>query len=303
MPSRLSVWELYGHLAAPYELLVEEGFYGRSQKLVMIARLDDQQFSLHRMIDLDFLADCTQPFAANFARETILEMRTEVRMKIVEGRSYPSVRVWAAENRNQDWILTVPAVPSSIVETWVRQADLSATYSDPQEQAAIDRYKTKVEEDMAKIVRVAPPVAKKKRTPTCPVHEKPFDFDAENNVWFCQEPRKNGKPGQLCNLRQGPRLERTNGELLMGEGRVELHLVAMTPGEGVRLVLVAANNVAIDITALVTTSDIVGHEKIRNVYRKCVLDQDDMRRVEDSVVSVPVVFDGFTIVGAGTNGG
>ena len=296
----LDAWRKFGHLASPYELLVEESLFAIN--VVMIGQFDNTKHFVRDSIGLDVMA-LPQPARDKRIRNTILDMRDQMREAVVADRSYRTVRLWVANRLNLDWILVSKDVPPGKIQEWAEQADVDIMYTDPQEQAAVDKVREKRVADMARVARVTPPVSKKKRTPKCPVHEVPFEFSPDENIWLCREPRKGGKPGQLCNLRQGPRLERTNGEFLMGEGRVELQVVAMVPGVVPRLVLVAANNVAIDITELVTLRDIAGFEKIQSAYRQAVDDKIDMKRVEDTVVSVPVVVGVFTIMGAGTSGG
>lgn len=294
----LDAWRKFGHLASPYELLVEESLFAIN--VVMIGQFDNTKHFVRDSIGLDVMA-LPQPARDKRIRNTILDMRDQMREAVVADRSYRTVRLWVANRLNLDWILVSKDVPPGKIQEWAEQADVDVMYTDPQEQAAVDKVREKRVADMARVARVTPPVSKKKRTPKCPVHEVPFEFSPDENIWLCREPRKGGKPGQLCNLRQGPRLERTNGELLMGEGRVEVQFVTLEPGAVTRIVLVAANNVAIDITELVTPVDIVGHNKIRVAHSECFDSGDNNRRVENATISVPMVFDGFTVMGAGSN--
>lgn len=296
-------WMVWGHLASPYELLLEYDIRG-DVTLVMLGDVGTQRYTLRRMVVRDMFYNHTQAAIDTFVREEITDMRREMRTKIVEGKNCPNVRLWMAENDNQDWALSVESVAKLRIDEWAAQAHPYEIYTDPIEAEAVRKSRAlreqKEKEEMAKIARVATPSAPKKRAPMCPVHEVAFEFDPDENIWLCRKPRKGGKPGQTCNLRQGPRLERSNGELLMGEGRVELQIVVIKPDD-IRFVLVASNNVALDITGMVVPRDIVGYEKIRRVYNECVHSEDDKRRVVDTVVA-PVSFDAFTIMGAGSNG-
>lgn len=295
-------WSKYGHLAAPYELLVEERYDG-SHVLIMLYRGQvGESFELRREIRSRSLVG-SAPVVTRFMMDVILDMRSQLREELAFQYDTPNARLWAAETLNMDGALLGAPLPQEILDQWARHGNIGVSLGDPKEEQAIEAAREKREkEEMARIARVAPTQTKKKRVPICPVHDTPFEFDKDKNEWFCTQPRKDGKPGQTCNLRRGPRLERGNGEMVLGEGKVGVHFVAVAEGEYPRVVLVAANNVAIDVTDLVSFSDIVNGTKVKEAYTQSVTSRVDMHHVDRPAIVIPLTFEGFTITGAGSNG-
>lgn len=117
----------------------------------------------------------------------------------------------------------------------------------------------------------------KVKKPFCPVHTtKAMIFNSIRSVWECEF--------SDCKIIAHPREEAEQGRVTLGKGEVTLRMVCQE-GKAPSIVLISDDNIALDITNLVSVDEIVSSFQMNDVMRSA--------NVMDNV-SIPVAH-GFTI--------
>lgn len=88
---------------------------------------------------------------------------------------------------------------------------------------------------------------KKVRTPECNVHHAPMKFDSVEQKWCCTI--------EGCRVVARPKRDADDKTVLLGKGEVQLRLIAQDGNLSV--VLISDDNIALDITKLVNTQQII----------------------------------------------
>lgn len=257
-----------GPLAEPYELLLESDEHsGHAVRFMMVAKLPSGR---RAVAEATLALNLTMLNLSNAIRETIMELKNEIRVTLA--MTFPQgerdMRLWIAKSLNFDRIFFTAQIPPQYVEKYNQSQEASRKKrvedrreylekkAKEQRQRQADRmmgtYSGKTKQSLAGIVRK--PVAAGKtssKTPRCPVHDEPMKYDAQADLWRCDQPRKD-HPERGCNLTAQPKQSRRENELTMGQGRVILQIVVNPEIKNAspRYILLAANNVAIDITDL-----------------------------------------------------
>jgi hypothetical protein len=134
-------------------------------------------------------------------------------------------------------------------------------------------------------VKVIKPEAKKPvKKPKCPIHHQEMKFEAVRGAWECLT--------EGCKQIALPKRERIEGTLLLGKGKISLRIVYPDKNEPPRLVFISDDNIALDVTDLLSVP-------LQETIEDCSIDTVIASGQRNAVNEVPFKKIGVTISGSG----
>lgn len=279
------------YMAKPYELFHEEDGNGGS-KVILVAKAVRGSFTASATIQP---SRNSRVAINNVVSNALKEAKAEIRASIASGYSDVDerrMRLWIANTYDFDNVFYSPDIPKKyreafekidekerqrIIQRQMRAESLRQMREQGLKKAA--KYLTEnnhpseltEEEPVLKIAtRQVVPERRKPKVFLCPVHETAMEYDQVTGMFSCKKPRK-GNTALRCNISAQPKQSRRENELTLGEGRITVQIhVPQDPGAKPRFILVAANNVALDVTDMpefsVNSAYVIG-QLVRNMER------------------------------------
>jgi len=234
------IFEQIAHVAAPYVIFWQES---RTRGGVIIELSDEgreRPEKTRQIMVSNEKIESTSDLSKLFTR-AVSAVKKKLQEDLARECDEPELRLWLAQNRNADF-MNNETVPANLRKLY--QAHLNP----PPPRRKVVRSEVEVAGEKEGLVPVKSnrgvPVKEQKRKPHCPVHtDTSMEYDEEGGKWRCPSPG--------CKLVARPKQDTPVGKLVMGKGQLDLRVVYPDDGGEPSLVLIADNNVALDITSIV----------------------------------------------------
>lgn len=244
----ISILRVLENLAAPYTVHItrSELYFGtrvelRSKRKVVYTTIDEEKLVTSNFQDKMFV-------------DVVKHLKKELdELEAGVSNDYPDVRVWARAHLISNATLDGKPIPGWIWPRW------NAAHP------GMKALKTGGIEPVGKGSSVVRKVVVKRGTavrdpskikkPFCPVHTtEEMIFNPIRSVWMCDEIG--------CNLVAHPKNEPEQGRVTLGKGNVSLRLIC-GPENTKSVVLISDDNIALDITQMVSIEEIEASFEIR----------------------------------------
>lgn len=323
--------------ASPYEVMVQEDM---STYDIKIALVDNRQEPPARIVaKIPRAAMTADGMSPEVLMRAVEAAKSRLQEKLARGCDEPEIRLWAAKYRDVD-LMDNSEIPSRIRTAYNRdsqparesvqveqvateqsiESDSGPVYDTPPPRArrivkkrasvsfprieGVEPTENNSGESTQNEVKTNVPVATvkgahsktPKRKPRCNSRDHDdapeMEYDPEDGVWKCPEPG--------CKTIARPKSDSPVGTIQLGKGRLDLRVLFVEPGKKPSILLVADNNIALDITDYVEMDNFLKYSRAVQHAQKASDDGEANVQIDmpaEKYVSAMLKFPGMRIYG------
>ncbi|GAA2555138.1 hypothetical protein GCM10010423_65400 [Streptomyces levis] len=259
------IFEQIAHVAAPYVIYWSEDF---ARDGVVIELNDEdrgQPEESFTTIVRNMKIQGTTDVGGLFTR-AVMHAKQRLQEQLAKKCDEPELRLWLAQNRDADF-MDNSKIPQNLRKLY--QTHLMAT-----KPVTVGIDPSTEEGSVAVKTRRGVPLKEQPRKKYCPVHkEDEMVFRPEQGKWKCSV--------KGCKIVARPKEESNPvGQVMVGKGKLDLRVVFPEDGGEPSIIIMADNNVALDVTSLVDL------EKFRE-WNDYLTAAKQAKRAGESVTAIP----------------
>ena len=235
-----TIFDQIAHVAAPYVIYYQESI---SRDGLIIELTDEDrgnESDRKQLIVPNEKISNTRDVGGLFTR-AVVALKKKLQEELAKQCDEPELRLWLAQNREADFMDNSP-VPKELRKLYKDHLNPPPLKRRIVRKTADAAPKENAESMPVKTSRGVP-VKEQKRVHRCPAHKTEMVYVAERGRWKCPEPG--------CKIVAAPKQETPVGQIILGRGQLDLRVVYPEDGGKPSIIIIADNNVALDVTDLV----------------------------------------------------